>query len=308
MKIRNPMTALALLLVLLFAPAMAWAEVTEGGEANVDSDVSAEAEKDEDEFGRKTLSLGVTIGLWATNIDAEVQIPNRTVAGTPIDLDGDLDFDETFIAPQIEVFFTSRFFSVYFDYFRVSEKVNTTLDASLTFAGVTFNANFPVESEFEIETAALRLKVTPLSFELFEIGAIIGARYYQLFGEIRSRDNSGFGSTAPSASESIEGPVPFIGVSAAVFLGFIEVYGYVQGVSVNFDDDSDSEFDVNYFEAEFGVALNIGDHLAIIGGVRVITLEVTETETDDSGPVETQEKNEFEINQAGPFLALRVRF
>jgi hypothetical protein len=274
----------------------------EAAAAPVDDEAS-----DEDDEGRKRWSFGARLGGWLAEIGVEVNIPRGALLGTDIDLESDLDLDEPAVIRQGEVFMTSSYVALRFDYFAFEQDSSATLDANLSFAGVAFQAGLPVETELEVESAALRVVVTPFSFEYLELGAVIGARYYRASGRISARNLALNGLfTAPEASDTVEVPLPLLGLSARVFLGMFELHGALQGFSLSYDLD-DSVYDASYFELELGVRVNVGDHFAVGLGYRGLLLSLTERERDALA-VGNERKQEYQVEQSGLTAELRLRF
>ncbi|MDF1664253.1 MAG: hypothetical protein P1V97_20975 [Planctomycetota bacterium] len=290
-------------------PSLAWAQESESSVEDVPSvGDDSKYEEESDEFSRKTLSIGFKLSVWAADLKAKVKAPRvlggtNLLLGNSVDFEGDLNLDQTIGIGSGEFFITSRFFSLYVDYFSFNEEADTTLDLSLAFAGFVFNAGVPVKSQFEVASAAVKAIIMPVSLETFELGIIVGARYFRARGEIRS-----VGPIPVEASDSFEAPIPFVGLRARIFVGPIEIYGSFQGLSLSYKPPGDdTRYDATYLEYELGAALNIGDNIAIYGGLRGLIIEVDEVE-DDGLTVSNERKNEYELSLTGVTLGVRVRF
>lgn len=304
-----------ILSLLVLAPSMVWAQEGEGSVEDVpavgnerDYADDSEFEEESDEFSRKTLSIGFKLSVWAADLKAKIKAPRvlggtNLLVGNDIDFEGDLDLDQTIGIGSGEFFITSRFFSLYVDYFGFEEEADTTLDLSLAFAGFVFNAGVPVKSQFEVASAAVKAVVMPLSLENFELGVIVGARYFRARGEIRS-----VGPIPVEASDSFEAPIPFVGLRARIFIGPLEIYGFFQGLSLSYrPPNDDTRYDATYAEYELGAAFNFGDNIAIYGGLRGLIVTVDEVE-DDNLTVNNERKNEYELSLNGLTIGVRLRF
>lgn len=290
-------------LVSSAAPALAAGGTADASETESPPEDSSDDGDDGDD-DRKMYSFGVRLGYWLNVLDAKIDATNLNVAGTNIDFRNDLDFDEPVSSPQVEVFLTTRFISLYVDYFLVDREEDTTLDVGIAFDGLVFNAGVPIETELTIESIGGRLLIAPLSFENFEFGALIGARYYRISTTIRNR---GLAVLGAEASETVEAPLPGVGLSLRVFLGFLELYGYGLGFAIDYEND-DRRIEAEYFEGEVGAAINFGDHFALMIGFRGIYAKVEEEEKQDNGIFAINDPNNFEVRQQGPVINLRVRF
>jgi len=256
--------------------------------------------EDEDEDSRKTLSAGVRAGAWFNGLSAKIQVPQDAIPGTKIKLKSDLDLPEYAVAPAVEVFLTSAYVSLYADYFSVKRTGQTTLDTTLTFAGSSFTAGLPVEAEFELESFGVRVEISPFSFDNFQLGLLVGARYFNGRGLIRSR----LGGVTLEREETFEAPVPAVGAALGLYLGPVELKIYALGLDVTIQD-----YDIFYLEFEATAGINFGDHFGIVVGYRGLSIDATETQKNPAGPaIPEEDKRKLSIAQTGPTLSVRLRF
>lgn len=297
-----------LLCAFTFTPNLVWAQE---GDASIEEVPSvgddSNYEEETDEFARKTLSIGFKLSVWAADLEAKIKAPRvingGDFLGNAVDFEGDLDLDQTIGIGSGEFFITSRFFALYVDYFGFEEEGDATLNVAFNFAGFRFEAGAPVKSQFEVASAAVKAIIMPVSLETFELGIIVGARYFKARGEIRN-----VGPIPFEASDSFEAPIPFVGLRARIFVGPIEIYGSFQGISLSYKPaNDDTRYNATYVEYELGAALNIGDNIAIYGGLRGLIIEVDETE-EDLQTVNDERKNEYELSLTGLTLGIRLRF
>lgn len=257
-------------------------------------------ELDED-GGRPFFTLGARVGLWASFIEARAEVSDANVLGTKIDMSSDLELDEWELVPYVEGFLRLGIFSLHGDYFHSQREGETTLNANLSFAGVTFAAGAPVEAEFEILSAAGWFLIHPIAFESFELGIGLGVRYYELEGTIRSRDEL----FPVSRTERLSGPLPFAVLALSVYPGPLEIYGQARGIYLEYEDpDQDEDIDVTalYLDAEVGVAVNLGRHFSFGAGYKGLYLLVEERGEAGAGGDER-----YEVANHGPIAWVRIR-
>jgi hypothetical protein len=256
---------------------------------------------------RKTLSFGIRAGLWAAQLDASVKVSENVLTGSEVDLEGDLSFDDVFAFPAGEIFFTSRFVSISLDGFSLRSDSSATLNGRLDFAGQTFLAGQRVDAELELDSLALRLSITPLSLELVELGLVASLRYIRAAGEISGEFPNPLpigGTISRSARDEVEAPLPMLGLCARVFLGFIEIGLVAQGLGLSVEYDGD-EYKVFCFEAELNIALNIGDHFALLLAYRVLSADLERRQDRNNAGAPD---DRYDLTLMGPSLSLRLRF
>jgi hypothetical protein len=308
----NTIIRLGLLFFLLILPVVSFAQEGEGDSSFNEEAVIIE-EDEEASLKRKAYSIGGRLNGWLADLEAKATIDSGSIPGTEVDFESDLDFDKTIAIASGEFFITTRFFSIYVDYFGFEDSSTTILNTTLTFEGITFMAGFPVESKLDLDSLSAKIVITPLATENAELGVVVGARYFRVFGEISTQ-----APIALSASDSFEAPIPFVGLSGRAFIdivelsdGFtisIELFGYIQGLNLDYQPaGSDTRYKASYLEYEGGAALNIGDNIAIFVSYRSISVTIDEEE-DETGPALPGNENEYELFLGGPSFGVRLRF
>lgn len=154
-----------------------------------------------------------------------------------------------------------------------------------------------MEGSLEIITAGGWVELTPLSFDGFQLGLQVGGRYYFLEGRVESRRDA-----ALAAEDTLEGPVPLVGASVALFPGPLEIFASARGFYLSYEDD-DTDVLVKYLEAEVGVAFNFGDHLAVGGGYKVFYFLI-----EEEGELLAEGERTMEVAHHGPVAWVRLRF
>jgi hypothetical protein len=116
-------------------------------------------------------------GFWATHVDSAVRVTpaSNPSGGTEIDLESDLDLDNSEILPAI--YGSARLgggFSIGAEYYSVGRSSSATLSRDITYNGVTYPANGTVNGGFNTDIYRLTVGWAFVRNENFELGAAIG--------------------------------------------------------------------------------------------------------------------------------------
>lgn len=293
---RYPVLCSALAIVGLLTSALPAAQVRASEEEELLPSWAGEEEEEEeeDENSRKYYAFGLRAGYWMTDMNTEATVSQGAALGSPIDFNTDLSLDDNEVIPHLEGYITTRYFSLFADWWSTKRDGTKTLTSTISFRGVSFTASTPVEAELLMETFGARIELKPVSFDYFEFAILLGARYYDIEGTISSTN-----PLIPSAaSEQIEGPVPLGGGAIRIYPGPFGVHGPVEifGQFLGFYIKS-GEDEVRYVEAEAGIGFNsLWSHVGVLVSYRYFYAEI-----------QTEENDRWELELSGPAAYIRVQ-
>ena len=166
-----------------------------------------------------------------------------------------------------------------------------TLDVTLDDGTNTIAAGSAVSSKIDLEMYDAALVFDLVPGDMVEVALGFGAAWIDmavLFEEV------GTGTTVASAEAF---PLPLLALSAAVWIGPVEVGAFAGGMQYELDDDELSYFDLDVFARWkfFGLT---GLRGSLIGGYRMTQVDV---EYDDDATV-----IDNDLTIAGPFFGLAL--
>jgi len=153
-----------------------------------------------------------------------------------------------------------------------------TLDVEVSDGTDTITAGATVDSEVDLDQADLALVFDLVPGDTVELAIGIGAAW--LDGRFLFREQ-GTGTTVES-SESV--PVPLAVVAGSVWIGPVELAGFVGGVQVDYDGDEIRYLDADVFARLRFLGSGTRLHASIVGGYRRTDLELDYA--DDSTDVD----------------------
>ncbi|MFQ5441506.1 MAG: hypothetical protein ACE5EB_02145 [Thermodesulfobacteriota bacterium] len=220
---------------------------------------------------------------WFTNIDGEATATSGAVIGTNVNFVDDLGMEENKGFVEGRITFELGGHKVRYGYMPMTWDGTRTITQSISFAGQTFSASTSVDTEVEINLHRLGYEYDFIDFANNKIGAIIEMKYID--AQINLKDSA----LGLDETESLDIPIPTIGVAASVGLPFlVEVSGEVTGLTLGSQAYLiDGEVAVNFKPAPFVV---------LAAGYRYMDFHVEKND------------NQVDIRLQGPFITLKADF
>ncbi|MHC4134814.1 MAG: porin family protein [Planctomycetota bacterium] len=184
--------------------------------------------------------IAVRADAWYPRLDGEFS----SSGGDIIDA-AELNLDTNAWGPAAEVALTPGRFFFRFDFYQVRFEGDSTLSRTFSFGGITFTINEDVEARVRIDSYRFLSGFAVVKTAPFRLYVLLGLGYYHLEGRV-------VGSVSGAAEESLDIPVPLLGLLAQAkvtrFLFEVEV----SGLTVSFSDVGADYVDV---KASVGVTL-----------------------------------------------------
>lgn len=220
---------------------------------------------------------------WYSDLDSEVRSTTGGVLGTDINFVDDLGLDDQkgFVEGRITLEFGRH--SLRYGYVPLQWSGTGVLSRNITFGGQTYTASTATDSEINVDYHRLGYR-----FDLFDmlsnrVGLIAEVKYFDADATVKA-PSLGFDET-----ESIQAPLPTVGVAAQVGLPFlINVSGEVTGITLGSD--------AYVFDAEAMVNFDPAPFITVSGGYRYFTFHL---EKDD---------DKADIDLHGPFVTIKADF
>jgi hypothetical protein len=224
-------------------------------------------------------------GYWFTNLDGEVEVSDG-LAGTMVDLEDDLNVDETEGVPQGRLKFnTGPNSNIKFSYVKLNYEGEGTLTRTVNFAGTSFTSGARVDSEFDAQYFGLDWTWYALNTDdgRFKLGPMLGVKGMVAETSINA---PGLGV---SESEDFSGAVPTVGAAMEYRVADpVSVFASASGLPAGNRG--------HFFDAEAGAKWHMTQNWDLSAGYRVINVKV---DNDD---------DEGKLNIGGPFAALTLKF
>ncbi len=229
--------------------------------------------------------LSFKAGYLTLNPEGKAAVSENAIAGTIVDLEGDLalDGDDSYFAEAAFQFADFRLFAAYLP---INFSGENLLTQSVNFNGETFAANSRVKTDVEINIYEaglawfmINLDDTPLRVQF---GPEISAKYVDVSIDLQNVFSS------QSASDSAHVAVPSVGarlrVGVADYLGVIGRIGYME-----YNDNSFMDVDA---QVEFSPLPLVG----LYAGYRYLDIDVNESDVF------------IDATFSGPYAGAMVRF
>jgi len=221
---------------------------------------------------------------WVTELEGSSKVVEAGV-GESFNLDTDLNLDDENLPEGRIIWNITPNNSIRCSYTQVEYSGNENITQSITFKGKTYTAGTRVDSTFDIRYATLGWiwQFINLVDDKVKFGSIIDAKAISADIALEAP------SLSFNESESFLGVLPTVGCVLNVRpIEQLDIFGEISGLVVD---------DYGYFfDAEAGIKFIPYKHVSILGGYRIIDMEV-----EDSS-------NFVSIQIAGPFAGARIRF
>ncbi len=297
---RPPLTPLRFALLAFAVALVLGAARPEASRAQDFEEPEVEAGDKDGPKARKFFSIGVRGGLWLAALEGDItfvdggaleDVLGGSFPGASIDLEDDLDLDTVSPVPWAEVFITLKYVNIYLSYWQTRFEGEETIERQIAFGSFVFGVNERVETDVDILSVAGKIQVNPIAFEHLEVGIIFGVRYFHFDATLES-------TLTGRESETLEAPIPLVGLSASIFVGLFEVGVKVCGIGFTSQD-----LDVLYLEGEATVTFTLplpidAFDIGVGGGYFLYLIDI---EDEDDG-------DEVDVSFHGPMAFLRVRF
>jgi hypothetical protein len=229
--------------------------------------------------------FGAEAKLWNPKVGAEFKSSTSLFDGTNIDIDKDLNLDTAKNIPYLKIWLGGRQ-RLAASATRIKLDGDTTLDDQIVFDGHTYAVGEKITTKLEADIYRLAWEADWISNDLFKIGTILGADYFDVSASIESK------TTGIKEAEDVKGPVPIIGLLAEVNLIWgLSVYGEAAGIGGKYHDVKGS-----LLEAEAGLKLTLFGKASLSAGWRQMNVKVED------------EDNKFALQLGGATVGLGVRF
>ncbi len=240
--------------------------------------------------GDSTLREGTKIEIevrpWVTDLESNIKISSGdSEGGTELDFKHDLNVgDDDFVDVRVSYQATSRS-KIRLSYVQMDFSGEKTLAQALSFGGRTFAVGSRVETGLDAELIRLAWIRQMINKEYFQIDGIVEVKGLSLVV------NMHVPSTEVNQRDTSTLVVPTVGVAVNVKpFSVINVFGEVTGLYID-----QGEYGYTY-DAEAGIRIIPFEHVNIIGGYRVLKINL-------------EDAPDFaKLRLEGPFISVVVRF
>jgi hypothetical protein len=153
-------------------------------------------------------------GVFIPAFDVRLRVDSKNLGdGTEIDLQDDLDFDETETTFYVGGFwrFAPRH-RITAAYFQFNQDANATLRKELIIGDEIFPIGARVESDFNMKIIPFSYSYSFLKREKLEFAASLGAHWFEVDFKIKSDVSLGMNDSDAKATASADAPLPMIGL------------------------------------------------------------------------------------------------
>lgn len=217
---------------------------------------------------------------WYMTPEGDVAVGSGGLAGTEVDLEDDLGYDETEGIVGARVLVGGDVHQLGADFFTLDLSAKSTIDRTINFSDLTFRVQDNIQSSLEatLVRGYYRLNV---GSETVSGGLLLGGQYIGIDAEASSQ-------TVGSASAEAEAGAPIVGAHLTLHpLPLFLIEGSLIGTSLDF-----GSIEATYYDAEISGSLVIPPGLLLGGGYRYIDID---GEYDD-------EDIEVDLQFSGPIL------
>lgn len=226
--------------------------------------------------------FGAEVRNWWVDLEGDFKVDQTGVPGTNIDVEDDLDVDTSKTVVEPEIWF--RIFSNRFNFSAVNLNYSGSgvLSRSIVFNGKTYTANSTVDSRLDLSIIdGTYERPIPFigSWGPVSLNILLGGKLLDFDGEIEAPGTG-------RAEESVQAPVPQVGLALRGDVSLVEFYAGVKGVAIDVSEVSGSMIDAR---AAVGIGRFFG--FGIHGGYRYLGFEI---ESDDI---------EIDLVYSGPYVS-----
>ncbi len=233
--------------------------------------------------------ISVKADYWMPSVDAEVKSSELSLVGTQIDLVDDLGLDDSESIPALTASIDLPLFpEILVGYFTVDSSASKIINKQIVYKGTTYNMSANVISSYDITHFEALLNFGLLKSETADLGLLVGAKYFEIETTLTS--------AGITQTESVEGPVPVLGVKGGVGLpGKFRVEGIGRGIVLEVGD-----VDASLFDIDLGVHYDVNKFLRASVGYRYFSIDAEDTSNNVS--------DKAEIKFAGPYIGITGSF
>ena len=226
---------------------------------------------------------------WMPSIDAEVKSSELTIVGTQVDLADDLGLDDSESIPAVMGSIDFPLFpEILVSYFSVDSSASKVITKDIVYKGTTYSISDTVSSSYDITHFEALLNFGLIKTEMADLGLLIGAKYFEV--------ETSLTSAGVTQTESVEGPLPVVGVKGGVGLpGKFRVEGMGRGLMLEVGD-----VDASLFDVDLGVHYDFNKFLRASAGYRYFSIDAEDTSNDVTDKVE--------VKFAGPYIGITGSF
>jgi len=238
------------------------------------------------------------IGAYLPTIDTAVRVDRAGGTGTVLDLEDDLDFDDSTVLPYGMINFRlGERWHLEAEYFAINRDNTTVIDQELEIGDEVFPVNATVNSFLDTDVYRLGVGYSFLKRPNSELGVSLGVHVTTFDLGV---------STAGGAAESADtlAPLPTLG-----FYGYYAfsprwlVQGRADVFSLDYDDYSGSLLNLN-----LGLEFQLAKHVGLGAGYRYVDLELTSEKTLTVGSASDDFRGEFNYQYSGPTLYMSFSY
>jgi len=236
--------------------------------------------------------FSVTVSGYRPSVDTQVRLDSTSqVAGTDLDLEQDLQLDDSEILTQYYASLrVSSQISLEGSYFELGRAAQSRLTGSILFGDTQFPVNLDVATAFEADVVMLSMRWALLQSDRMELAASGGAYWMSLKAGIQS-EGAGLDELAEADSA-----LPMAGLSFAMNLTrSLQLTLNGDYLPVDYD-----EFDGSIASYRAGLRYRLLDNMGIGIGYDMLDVDVDSTSASFSGFVK--------YRQQGPKAFLSLRF
>ena len=235
--------------------------------------------------------VSIRADYWMPSLDAEVMSSELSLVGTQVDLVDDLGLDDSENIPALTGSIDLPLFpEILVGYFAVDSSASKLISKVINYKGVSYAASTTVSSSYEITHFEALLNFGLIKTEMADLGLLVGAKYFEIETTLT---NTVSGVTQ---TESVEGPVPVLGVKGGVGLpGKFRIEGIGRGMVLEVGD-----VDASLFDIDLGVHYDLNKFLRASVGYRYFAIDAEDTSNNVT--------DKAEIKFAGPYIGVTGSF
>jgi len=234
--------------------------------------------------------VSIRADYWMPSLDAEVMSSELSLVGTQVDLVDDLGLDDSENIPALTASIDLPLFpEILVGYFAVDSSATKEITRDIVYKGVTYTGLVDtVASSYDITHFEALLNFGLIKTEMADLGLLVGAKYF----EIETTLSNG----VATQTESVEGPVPVVGVKGGVGLpGKFRIEGIGRGMVLEVGD-----VDASLFDIDLGVHYDLNKFLRASVGYRYFAIDAEDTSNNVT--------DKAEIKFAGPYIGVTGSF
>lgn len=241
------------------------------------------------------------IGAYLPSIDTTLRVDRADGSGTLIDLEDDLDYDDSTVLPYgMMNFRLGERWHIEAEYFAIDRDKTAVIDRDIQIGDEIFEADVTVKSNFDTDVYRLGVGYSFMKRPSTELGATLGVHVTTFDFSIRTE------GVFDLVSEKVEtfAPLPTLGVYGYhAFSPKWLLQGRADVFSLDYDDYSGSLINLN-----LGLEYQVARHLGLGAGYRYVDLELTSEKTLTAGSASDDFRGEFNYHYSGPTLYMSFSY